>query len=109
PGLLLRPVNARSERAGLADGVLVVVTAIWGASFVVVQDAVRLADPFTFLVLRFVVGASVLTARDWRGRGRPRVLLPRAGAWGGAWWGASSGRRGVCSSRPRRGGGSSRG
>src|SRR5262249_45244208 len=79
PGLLLRPVNARSERAGLADGVLVVVTAIWGASFVVVQDAVRLADPFTFLVLRFVVGASVLTARDWRALADRRLLLAGLG------------------------------
>ena len=46
----------RTERAALADGVLVAVTAIWGASFVVVQDAVRLAYPVTFLLLRFIVG-----------------------------------------------------
>jgi len=72
-------VNVRAERAALADGVLVVVTAIWGASFVVVQDAVRLADPFTFLVLRFVVGASVLTVRDWRALADRRLLLAGLG------------------------------
>ena len=72
-------MNDRQERAALADGVLVVVTAIWGASFVVVQDAVRLADPFTFLVLRFTVGASVLTVRDWRALVDRRLLVSGAG------------------------------
>ena len=74
-------MNDRTERAALADGVLVVVTAIWGASFVVVQDAVRLADPFTFLVLRFTVGAAVLSVRDWRAMG-DRTLLRSGTALG---------------------------
>jgi len=72
-------VNGRTEKAALADGVLVVVTAIWGASFVVVQDAVKLADPFTFLALRFTVGAAVLSVRDWRALGDRRLLLTGAG------------------------------
>lgn len=72
-------MNDRADKAALADGVLVVVTAIWGASFVVVQDAVRLADPFTFLVLRFTVGASVLTVRDWRALADRRLLLAGVG------------------------------
>jgi drug/metabolite transporter (DMT)-like permease len=54
-------VNPPDRQAAIADLVLVAVTAVWGASFVVVQDAVRLADPFTFLVLRFTVGALALT------------------------------------------------
>ncbi|HZJ54733.1 MAG TPA: DMT family transporter [Myxococcaceae bacterium] len=72
-------MNDRTERAALADGVLVVVTAIWGASFVVVQDAVRLADPFTFLVFRFIVGASVLTVPSWRALADRRLLRAAAG------------------------------
>jgi len=72
-------VNGRTEKAALADGVLVVVTAIWGASFVVVQDAVKLADPFTFLALRFTVGAAVLSVRDWRALGDRRLLVTGAG------------------------------
>ena len=72
-------MNGRTEKAALADGVLVVVTAIWGASFVVVQDAVKLADPFTFLALRFTVGAAVLSVRDWRALGDRRLLLTGAG------------------------------
>ena len=72
-------MNGRTEKAALADGVLVVVTAIWGASFVVVQDAVKLADPFTFLALRFTVGAAVLSVRDWRALGDRRLLVTGAG------------------------------
>jgi len=75
-------VTARTEKAALADGVLVVVTAIWGSSFVVVQDAVRLADPFTFLVLRFTLAAALLTALDWRGLADRKLVV--AGAWLGA-------------------------
>lgn len=72
-------MNGRTEKAALADGVLVAVTAIWGASFVVVQDAVKLADPFTFLALRFTVGAAVLSVRDWRALGDRRLLVTGAG------------------------------
>lgn len=72
-------MNARGDKAALADGVLVAVTAVWGASFVVVKDAVQLADPFTFLVLRFTLGASVLTVLDWRALGDRRLLQTGAG------------------------------
>ncbi|WP_317987266.1 DMT family transporter [Stigmatella hybrida] len=45
-----------------ADGALVLLTVLWGASFLVVKDALAYADPFSFLVLRFGVGALVLSA-----------------------------------------------
>ncbi|HXX31004.1 MAG TPA: DMT family transporter [Myxococcaceae bacterium] len=61
-----------------ADAVLVAITAFWGVTFVVVKDAVGLADPFTFLALRFGLGAALLTAVAWRGV-RGGALL-RAGA-----------------------------
>jgi drug/metabolite transporter (DMT)-like permease len=61
-----------------ADAVLVSITAFWGVTFVVVKDAVALADPFTFLALRFSLGAVLLTFAAWRGiRG---TALVRAGA-----------------------------
>ena len=44
------------------DGVLLTITAFWGITFVVVKDALSHADPFTFLALRFGVGALVLSA-----------------------------------------------
>ncbi|MBX5481546.1 MAG: DMT family transporter [Myxococcaceae bacterium] len=45
-----------------ADLVIVFITALWGASFVVVKDAVALADPFSFLALRFALGGAAATA-----------------------------------------------
>jgi drug/metabolite transporter (DMT)-like permease len=58
-----------------ADAVLVTITAFWGVTFVVVKDAVVLADPFTFLALRFSLGAALLTAVAWRAvRGRALLL-----------------------------------
>ncbi len=49
-----------------ADAVLVSITAFWGLTFVVVKDAVVLSDPFTFLALRFALGAVLLTLVAWR-------------------------------------------
>lgn len=57
-----------------ADLVLVAITAVWGATFVVVKDALDQADPFTFLALRFAVGALVGTALAWRHLRHPNVL-----------------------------------
>jgi drug/metabolite transporter (DMT)-like permease len=49
-------MNARGSSLK-ADGVLIAITAMWGLTFVVVKDALDAADPFTFLALRFAVGA----------------------------------------------------
>ncbi|MGO9830276.1 MAG: DMT family transporter [Myxococcaceae bacterium] len=57
-----------------ADAVLVSITAFWGITFVVVKDAVVLADPFTFLALRFALGALLLTLVAWRS-------MRTAGVW----------------------------
>jgi drug/metabolite transporter (DMT)-like permease len=43
-----------------ADGALLFVTAIWGATFVMVQDAVSAFPVFAFLALRFTLAAAVL-------------------------------------------------
>lgn len=43
-----------------ADGALLFVTAIWGATFVMVQDAVSAYPVFAFLALRFTLAALVL-------------------------------------------------
>lgn len=57
-----------------ADAVLVAITAFWGVTFVVVKDAVALADPFTFLALRFLLGAVLLSVVAWRGMYGRRLL-----------------------------------
>src|SRR6266536_3436500 len=72
-------------RWGLA---LVGVTAVWGATFVMVRDAVAAIPPFTFIAYRFLAAAALLAAvrpralaRRDRGPGRPgrRAGLARPG------------------------------
>ncbi|RKG81861.1 DMT family transporter [Corallococcus terminator] len=57
-----------------ADGALVLLCLFWGATFVVVKDALAFADPFTFLTLRFSVGAAVMVALAGRRMFAPGVL-----------------------------------
>ncbi|HEX8820205.1 MAG TPA: DMT family transporter [Archangium sp.] len=45
-----------------ADGALALITAFWGVTFVVVKGALDHGDPFSFLALRFGMGALALTA-----------------------------------------------
>lgn len=52
---------SRSQRLR-ADGALALITSFWGITFVVVKDALGHGDPFSFLTLRFLVGAVVLSA-----------------------------------------------
>lgn len=47
------------RRTGV-DALLVFVTLIWGSTFLVVQDSIKLTKPFTFLAIRFGIGAVVL-------------------------------------------------
>jgi drug/metabolite transporter (DMT)-like permease len=54
---------------------LVLVTAIWGVTFVQVQDAIALYPLFAFLAVRFAISAAVLAPFAWR----PLLELPRSG------------------------------
>src|ERR1043165_4443627 len=56
-----------------ADGLLLAMTAIWGLTFVVVKDALALADPFTWLALRFLIGATALTLLSRRQGGKANL------------------------------------
>lgn len=67
-----------------ADLALLGITAIWGGTFVTVKDALTQADSFTFLTLRFLLGAgsaallargALLDLRVWRRGGVLGVLL----------------------------------
>jgi drug/metabolite transporter (DMT)-like permease len=58
---------------------LVVVTAIWGVTFVQVQDALVLYPLFAFLAVRFVISMLVLAPFAWR----PVRELPREGVVAG--------------------------
>jgi drug/metabolite transporter (DMT)-like permease len=58
---------------------LVVVTAIWGVTFVQVQDAIALYPLFAFLAVRFAISAAVLAPFALR----PLLELPREGVAAG--------------------------
>jgi drug/metabolite transporter (DMT)-like permease len=58
---------------------LVVVTAIWGVTFVQVQDAIAVYPLFAFLAVRFAISAAVLAPFAWQ----PLQALPRNGVVAG--------------------------
>ncbi|QRN99437.1 DMT family transporter [Archangium violaceum] len=55
-----------------ADGALLLITAFWGTTFVVVKGALGHGDPYSFLTLRFTLGALALTAVA-----RRQMLVPQ--------------------------------
>lgn len=66
-------MNTKSLKA---DALLLSMTALWGLTFVVVADALREADTFTFLALRFWVGAIVATLLARRALKHPDIVKP---------------------------------
>ena len=56
----------RVTGARRADATLLLLTAYWGFTFVVVKDALEHASPLVFVALRFGVGALALTPFVWR-------------------------------------------
>jgi drug/metabolite transporter (DMT)-like permease len=63
----------RSGRA--AEIALIAVAAVWGLTFVMVQDAIERLPPFAFLAYRFIPAAAIVAAVFWR----PLRRLPREG------------------------------
>jgi len=62
---------SRAGRQRLADAALLVVTAIWGGTFVMVKDAVASYPVFSFLAIRFAIAAiALLPFLYWRRRQR---------------------------------------
>ncbi len=68
----------------LPIGALVGVTAIWGVTFVQVQDALELYPLFAFLAVRFAISTAVLAPFAWG----PVRRLPREGLLAGVGVGA---------------------
>lgn len=66
--LPLQRERRRPKTSFIALTCLVVVTAVWGATFVVVKDVTRNASPMDFLAIRFLIASAVLAAV------RPRKL-----------------------------------
>lgn len=79
---LERAAPARSEQRR-GDAVLLLITTVWGITFVTVKDALAGADPMTFLTLRFALGATVASIAA---RVALRTKIPwRAGLTLGTW------------------------
>lgn len=75
----------------IATGALVAVTVVWGATFVIVKEAIEVIPPYEFLAIRFIVASAVLAAlipKQVRATG-PATL--RAGAIAGIALGAGYG------------------
>lgn len=54
------PTQDERGRELKVNALLIFVTMIWGSTFLVVQDTIRLTGPFTFLALRFGIAIMVL-------------------------------------------------
>lgn len=54
--------DPRTDRGGLATGLLVLLTAIWGSTFFLIHDLVETIPPVDFLAVRFVVAAVLALA-----------------------------------------------
>jgi drug/metabolite transporter (DMT)-like permease len=64
------------NRRAKAEALLVVITAIWGCTFVVVKTALSDASPLPFLAIRFTAAGVLLLAVLGRGRLPRRALVP---------------------------------
>lgn len=73
--------TAHPRRQILADGSLVLITLVWGGTFVLVKDAIGQVSPMLFLAVRFALGALAL-ALLVAFTGRWRGLSMRELRWG---------------------------
>lgn len=74
--------STRAPRTDAATVALLVATMVWGGTFVTVKDALAGADAYTFLALRFAIGAVVAallavkaSRAEWRAALRPGLGL----------------------------------
>ena len=64
-------ITARARRG--ATLLLVVITAVWGSTFFLIRDVVRVLSPADFLAVRFTIAAVAMTVVFWR----PMLALTR--------------------------------
>lgn len=71
-------MGTKASPALAADASLLAITILWGVTFVTVKDALALADPISFLTMRFTVGAlatALIAGRALKSRGLWRTGL----------------------------------
>ena len=64
----------------IAEGALLLITAIWGTTFPILRTTLRTLDPYDIIALRFTIAAVILAAIFWK-----RLLrADRTALWDGA-------------------------
>lgn len=80
------PGGLRVSRIFLADAALLLVTLIWGSTFVMVKDAVATYPVFGFLAIRFTCAALAMLPLMWlRRRSGAQAVLPARALGEKAW------------------------
>ncbi len=67
----------------IADGLLILVTLVWGSTFVVVKNAVETMGALTFIAVRFFIAGIALLVWYALRPGRLRFAVPPSLYWGG--------------------------
>ncbi len=81
----MRRVREASRTPWLSDGVLLLATAVWGSTFVIVHQALEEFSPFLFLALRFSMATAAVLPFVLLRRGLPGKRALRAGVVVGSW------------------------
>ena len=68
-----------------ADLSLLIVSAIWGTTFALLRDSLRLIHPVELMAIRFSLAAAIVAAIYWKRLAAPRGLWLRDGLWLGLW------------------------
>ncbi|CCQ92252.1 putative permease, DMT superfamily [[Clostridium] ultunense Esp] len=80
------------NRRFLADAILLLIAFVWGTTFVLVQNAIQVLPPFSFLFVRFSIAFLLLLPVLFmqRRKKRERIALETGRAWKGGlvlgWW-----------------------
>jgi drug/metabolite transporter (DMT)-like permease len=75
------PASPRFSRFSKAECVLVLITMVWGGTFLLVQHAMTVSGPMFFVGLRFAAAASLVALFSWRHLRELTLFELKAGAF----------------------------
>ena len=75
------PASSRFSRFSKAECVLVLITMIWGGTFLLVQHAMTVSGPMFFVGLRFAAAAGLVALFSWRHLRELTLFELKAGAF----------------------------
>ena len=77
----ISPSRIRFSRFSKAECVLVLITMIWGGTFLLVQHAMTVSGPMFFVGLRFAAAAAIVALFSWRHLRELTLFEVKAGAF----------------------------